>query len=100
MSKKMTKKEILIKEVSEYFDDYERGGAGGCAEHHCFKEYIIEIIEKVFAVKKRELSELEIRVGRSESYHKLSASEQWAEDKRKGILDWDGSKQWLDDHGK
>jgi hypothetical protein len=50
--------------------------------------------------KKRELSELEIRVGRSESYHKLSAREQWDEDKRKGILDWDGSKKWLDDHGK
>ena len=50
--------------------------------------------------KKRELSELEIRVGRSESYHKLSAREQWDDDKRKGILDWDGSKKWLDDHGK
>jgi len=50
--------------------------------------------------KKRELSKLEKRVKRSESYYKLSAMEQWAEDKRKGILDWDGTEKWLDDHGK
>ena len=50
--------------------------------------------------KKRELNELEQRVGRSESYYKLSAREQWDEDKRKGILDWDGTKEWLDRYGK
>lgn len=28
--------------------------------------------------------------GRSEGYHQMSAEDQWAEDKRLGILDWDG----------
>ena len=49
---------------------------------------------------KNEQSRLERRVGRSKSYYKMSASEQWAEDKRKGILDWDGTEEWLDSHGK
>lgn len=50
--------------------------------------------------KKRELSKLEQRAGRSESYHKLSPREQWDEDKGKGILDWDGTEEWLENHGK
>ena len=45
----MIKKEELIKEVSEYFDDGDRGGRGGCNDHHDFKGSIIEIIESVFA---------------------------------------------------
>ena len=94
----MTKKEKLIKKVSEYFDDPERGGAGGCNEFHDFKGVIIEIIESVFT-KERELQSLEIRVGRSESYYKMSARDQWAEDKAKGILDWDGTEEWLVRHG-
>jgi len=28
--------------------------------------------------------------GRSENYHSMSSEDQWAEDKRLGILDWDG----------
>lgn len=54
---------------------------------------------KAFFAKKKQ-SELRIRVGRSESYYKMSARDQWAEDKRLGILDWDGTEEWLDDHGK
>jgi hypothetical protein len=50
--------------------------------------------------KDKEQSRLEIRVGRSKGYYKMSASDQWAEDKSKGILDWDGTEEWLDSHGK
>lgn len=39
---------------------------------------------------RQELTEKERAKGRSESYHDLSPSDQWAEDKRLGILDWDG----------
>jgi len=39
----------------------------------------------------RKLSATEKSLGRSEGYHDLEPSEQWAEDKRLGILDWDGS---------
>lgn len=95
----MTKKEKLIKKVSEYFDDPERGGAGGCNEFHDLKGHVIKIIESVFA-KKRKQSLLEIRVGRSENYYEMSASNQWKEDKAKGILDWNGTEKWLDEHGK
>jgi hypothetical protein len=49
---------------------------------------------------KRKLSENEKRVDRSRDYHKLSPQEQWEEDKSKGILDWDGTEKWLDDHDK
>lgn len=51
------------------------------------------------AKKKRELNELEKQIGRSSDYWQLSAKEQWAEDKRKGILDWDGTKEWFDRQG-
>lgn len=50
--------------------------------------------------KKSKLSPLSQRVGRSENYNKMSARDQWAEDKAKGILDWDGTEEWLDKHGK
>jgi hypothetical protein len=50
--------------------------------------------------KKRKLSELEIRVGRREDYYELSAERQWELDKWAGILDWDGTEEWLDRHGK
>ena len=49
---------------------------------------------------KRKQSPLEIRVGRSENYYQMSGEDQWAEDKAKGILDWDGTEKWLDNHGK
>ena len=39
----------------------------------------------------RELNEKERAKGRSENYWGMSAEEQWAEDKRLGILDWDGN---------
>lgn len=38
----------------------------------------------------RRISELERSKGRSENFYSLSIEEQWAEDKRLGILDWDG----------
>jgi hypothetical protein len=37
----------------------------------------------------RKLTETEILLGRSENYYDMSAQEQWDEDKRLGILDWD-----------
>jgi hypothetical protein len=49
--------------------------------------------------KDKEQTRLEKRVGRTKAYYKMSASDQWAEDKRKGILDWDGTEEWLDGHG-
>ncbi len=50
--------------------------------------------------KKRKLNELEIRVGRTPNYWQMSPSNQWEEDKARGILDWDGTEKWLDEHGK
>tara|TARA_Y100000310_G_C20701093_1_gene829958 strand:+ start:5269 stop:5748 length:480 start_codon:yes stop_codon:yes gene_type:complete len=38
----------------------------------------------------RELDENEIKVGRSSNYWQMSPQDQWDEDKRLGILDWDG----------
>ena len=40
---------------------------------------------------KRKLDDKERSKGRSENYWQMSAEEQWAEDKRLGILDWDGN---------
>ena len=48
----------------------------------------------------RKLNELEIRAGRSEIYWDKSPERQWEEDKDLGILDWDGTEEWLDNHGK
>jgi len=41
--------------------------------------------------KKRELTNAEVRKGRSSEYWDMSARDQWAEDKALGILDWDGN---------
>jgi hypothetical protein len=41
--------------------------------------------------KRRELDEKEKAKGRSSDYWEMSPEEQWAEDKRLGILDWDGN---------
>ena len=38
----------------------------------------------------QELTPAEKAKGRSANYHHMSAQEQWDEDKRLGILDWDG----------
>lgn len=49
-----------------------------------------KILTKHFPPR-RELDEKEKAKGRSEGYWEMSASDQWAEDKRLGILDWDGN---------
>lgn len=41
--------------------------------------------------KRRELDEKEKAKGRSTDYWQLSNQDQWDEDKRLGILDWDGN---------
>ena len=46
--------------------------------------------EAKVSVSKRKLTPAEKAKGRSEGYHEMSARDQWAEDKRLGILDWDG----------
>lgn len=46
------------------------------------------------------LTDLERRAGRCENYWKLCPQRQWEEDKYSGILDWDGTEEWLDKHGK
>jgi len=43
-------------------------------------------------MKHRKITKVERMVGRSDGYYGLSPSEQWSEDKRLGLLDWDGSK--------
>lgn len=40
--------------------------------------------------KSRKISQIERDKGRSEDYWQTSPQEQWDEDKRLGILDWDG----------
>jgi hypothetical protein len=50
--------------------------------------------------KKRELNELEKRAGRDPNYWQMCPQRQWETDKFAGILDWDGTKEWLDNHGK
>lgn len=42
------------------------------------------------AAVKRKLTDKERAKGRSEGYWEMSSEDQWAEDKRLGILDWDG----------
>lgn len=42
-------------------------------------------------IKGRKLDEKEIANGRSEGYWDMDPRDQWAEDKRLGILDWDGN---------
>jgi len=54
--------------------------------------------EQIDMAKKRKLNELERRVGRSEEYWSKSARDQWEEDDIKGILDWDGTEEWIDNH--
>ena len=48
---------------------------------------------KVYVARKkpRKITEKERLKGRSEDYNSQSAEDQWVEDKRLGILDWDGS---------
>lgn len=48
------------------------------------------LIEKFFPPK-RELSPKEKEKGRSSGYWEMEPEDQWAEDKRLGILDWDGN---------
>ena len=46
----------------------------------------------------RKLSDLEKLTGRSPNYYSKTPWEQWDKDKALGILDWDGSIQWLLEH--
>lgn len=53
---------------------------------------IAEVVPKEEKVgKPRRLNEKEIAKGRSSTYYQMSGQEQWDEDKRLGILDWDGN---------
>ena len=61
---------------------------------------IIKTGKKKMNKKKRKLNLLEIRVGRSEEYWEKHPEVQWNEDAGLGILDWDGTEEWLDKHGK
>ena len=49
---------------------------------------------------KRELTDLEKRAGRDINYWQMCPERQWEDDKMGGILDWDGTEKWLDEHGK
>jgi hypothetical protein len=50
-----------------------------------------ERILKSIGISGRELDEKEKAKGRSTDYWDMDSREQWAEDKRLGILDWDGN---------
>lgn len=62
-----------------------------------WKDSIKEVIEKAAIenvkekFKKAELTDKEKAKGRSSTYWDMTPEEQWAEDKRLGILDWDGN---------
>ena len=47
-------------------------------------------IKPIKRTKPRELTQPERDKGRDKNYWKMSARDQWADDKRLGILDWDG----------
>lgn len=46
----------------------------------------------------KKISDLEAKIGRSLDYYNLSSQEQWQQDKLLGILDWDGTEEWLKEH--
>lgn len=50
--------------------------------------------------EERKLNELEKRAGRHPDYWQLSSWRQWKTDKLAGILDWDGTEEWLEKRGK
>lgn len=53
-------------------------------------ERAIRILKSI-GITGRKLDEKEKAKGRSEGYHDMDARAQWDEDKRLGILDWDGN---------
>lgn len=53
------------------------------------REFFSNFIDQFFP--KRKLDDKERDKGRSEGYWDMSPEDQWAEDKRLGILDWDGN---------
>lgn len=55
------------------------------------QEVKITIQEKNFRPV-RKITELERSKGRSENFYSLSNEDQWAQDKRLGLLDWDGKE--------
>lgn len=54
------------------------------------EEWAIRILKSI-GIGGRELDEKERAKGRSEGYWDMDARAQWDEDKRLGILDWDGN---------
>lgn len=63
--------------------------------HSCKFCQVSEAMKKAKEQKEktptRELDEKEKAKGRSAGYWDMSSEDQWAEDKRLGILDWDGN---------
>lgn len=57
--------------------------------HNRFECEKTDLREKSFPY--RQLNPKERMKGRSENYWQMSSEAQWAEDKRLGILDWDGN---------
>ena len=57
-----------------------------------------ELLGEVFilkAVKQEfmEITDIERQVGRSEDYYSLPPEQQWAQDDKLGLLDWDGTEK-------
>ncbi len=96
--------EVMLSEVfykSSVKEIMEIVGLSNLVEFQEEPEVVVEMSaeDKAFFAKRKQ-SKLEIRVGRSSNYYKMGGRDQWAEDKRLGILDWDGTEEWLDSHGK
>lgn len=51
-----------------------------------------QYLDKIRNEYSKQISDLERSKGRSEDYYQLSSEEQWMEDKKLGILDWDGKE--------
>ena len=56
-----------------------------------FKKGELQVFVSSTKNPKRKLDEKEKAKGRSSTYWVMDAREQWSEDKRLGILDWDGN---------
>lgn len=72
-----------LSEAGKYTDEESQGIVSSFDERD-------EISIPVSSVSSRELTDKEREKGRSSTYYNMTPEEQWAEDKRLGILDWNG----------
>jgi len=76
-------RKVLIKALTVYVEFYKKGSVA-------YNEKM-ELLKKLKEMSFVSISDIERSKGRSEGYHSMNARDQWDEDKRLGILDWDGN---------